>query len=161
MLFWKYKISSQELVRERRHLFIYFVLVCLFLCLLVSIKRQNGWTDWAQILCWTSHNPREYENTKDYILCNYETNPKKKLHFKPNIRVNYKSLIWHFWLHDFYKWHCTLSIQYLCLGIWKKYDNQKEISPFLYFISKPVSIYKKLGSLFVCQIITQDPREWT
>ena len=77
LLFWKYKISSQELVRERRHLFIYFVLVCLFLCLLVSIKRQNGWTDWAQILCWTSHNPREYENTKDYILCNYETNPKK------------------------------------------------------------------------------------
>ena len=38
---------------------IYTLLVCLFVCLIVSNKRQNGWTDWTQILCGTSHNPRE------------------------------------------------------------------------------------------------------
>ena len=33
--------------------------VCLFVCLFVSNKRQNGWTDRAQILCGTSRDPRE------------------------------------------------------------------------------------------------------
>ena len=33
--------------------------VCLFVCLFVSNKRQNGWTDRAQIFCGTSREPRE------------------------------------------------------------------------------------------------------
>ena len=33
--------------------------VCLSVCLFVSNKRQNGWTDRAQIFCGTSHDPRE------------------------------------------------------------------------------------------------------
>jgi len=31
----------------------------LSVCLFVTDKRQNGWIDWAQIFCGTSHNPRE------------------------------------------------------------------------------------------------------
>ena len=34
-------------------------LVCLFVCLFASNKRQNGWTDQAQIFCGTSRDPRE------------------------------------------------------------------------------------------------------
>ena len=30
-----------------------------FVCMVVSNKRQNGWTDQAWILCGTSHDPRE------------------------------------------------------------------------------------------------------
>jgi len=33
--------------------------VCLFVCLFVSNKRQNGWTDRAQIFCGTSRDPRK------------------------------------------------------------------------------------------------------
>ena len=33
--------------------------VCLFVCLFVCNKRQNGWTDRAQICCGTSRDPRE------------------------------------------------------------------------------------------------------
>ena len=33
--------------------------VCLSVCLFVSNKRQNGWTDRAHIFCGTSHDPRE------------------------------------------------------------------------------------------------------
>ena len=33
--------------------------VCLSVCLFVSNKRQNGWTDRAQIFCGTSCDPRE------------------------------------------------------------------------------------------------------
>ena len=33
--------------------------VCLSVCLFVSNKRQNGWTDKAQIFCGTSRDPRE------------------------------------------------------------------------------------------------------
>ena len=33
--------------------------VCLSVCLFVSNKRQNGWTDRAQIFCGTSRDPRE------------------------------------------------------------------------------------------------------
>jgi len=39
--------------------FIYTLLVCLSACLFLSNKRQNGWTDWAQILCGTSRDPRK------------------------------------------------------------------------------------------------------
>ena len=38
---------------------IYIYLRCLSVCLFVSKKRQNGWTDRAQILCGISHDPRE------------------------------------------------------------------------------------------------------
>ena len=31
----------------------------MFVCLFVSKKRQNGWTDRAQIFCGTSRDPRE------------------------------------------------------------------------------------------------------
>ena len=43
------------------HLYIYkFGLsVCLFVCLFVSNKRQNGWTDRAQFFCGTSRDHRE------------------------------------------------------------------------------------------------------
>ena len=30
-----------------------------FVCVFVSKKRQNGWTDQAQILCGNSRDPRE------------------------------------------------------------------------------------------------------
>ena len=33
--------------------------VCLFVCLFVSNKRQNGWTDRAHFFCGTSRDPRE------------------------------------------------------------------------------------------------------
>ena len=33
--------------------------VCLFVCLFVANKRQNGWTDRAQIFYGTSRDPRE------------------------------------------------------------------------------------------------------
>ena len=36
-----------------------WLFVCLFVCFFVSNKRQNGWTDWAQIFCGTSRDPRE------------------------------------------------------------------------------------------------------
>ena len=39
------------------HRVIYTLLGCLFLCLFVSNKRENRWTDWAQILCGSSHIP--------------------------------------------------------------------------------------------------------
>ena len=50
-----------------RHLYLYINLaclsvclfVCLGVCLFVSNKRQNGWTDRAQIFCGTSRDPRE------------------------------------------------------------------------------------------------------
>ena len=35
------------------------VFVCLSVCLFVSNKRQNGWTDRAQIFCGTSRDQRE------------------------------------------------------------------------------------------------------
>ena len=41
------------------HLYKFSLSVCLFVCLFVSNKRQNGWTHRAQILCRTSRDPRE------------------------------------------------------------------------------------------------------
>ena len=42
-------------------IYIYFAClsVCMLVCLFVSNKRQNSWTDRAQILCGTLHDPRE------------------------------------------------------------------------------------------------------
>ena len=39
--------------------YIFCLSVLVFLAMFVSNKRQNGWTDRAQILCGTSHDPRE------------------------------------------------------------------------------------------------------
>ena len=39
--------------------YIYIWLVWVSVCLFVSNKRQNGWTDPAQIFCGTSRDPRE------------------------------------------------------------------------------------------------------
>ena len=49
-------------------LYIYFA--CLFVCLFVYDKRQNGRTDRARILCVTSHDPRK-------ALCNIKIGRKK------------------------------------------------------------------------------------
>ena len=38
---------------------IYALLVCMPVCLFLPNKRQNDWTDRAQILYGTSHDPRE------------------------------------------------------------------------------------------------------
>jgi len=38
---------------------LYINLACLSVCLVVSNKRQNGWTDQTQILCGTSRGSRE------------------------------------------------------------------------------------------------------
>ena len=43
----------------RKSLLLYINLACLSVCLFVSNKRQNGWTDRAQIFCGTSRDPRE------------------------------------------------------------------------------------------------------
>ena len=40
-------------------IYLYVNLACLFVCLFVSNKRQNDWTDRAQIFCGTSRDPRE------------------------------------------------------------------------------------------------------
>ena len=40
-------------------LYLYINLACLSVCLFVFNKRQNGWTDRAQIFCGTSRDPRE------------------------------------------------------------------------------------------------------
>ena len=39
--------------------YLYINLACLSVCLFVSNKRQNGWTDRAQFFCGTSRDPRE------------------------------------------------------------------------------------------------------
>ena len=39
--------------------YLYINLACLSVCLFVSNKRQNGWTDRAQIFCGTSRDSRE------------------------------------------------------------------------------------------------------
>ena len=42
-----------------RRFYLYINLAWVGVCLFVSNKRQNGWSDLAQILCGTSHDPRE------------------------------------------------------------------------------------------------------
>ena len=48
-------------IRGPDYLYIYFafLFVCLSVCLVVSNKRQNGWTDWSQFFCGASRDPRE------------------------------------------------------------------------------------------------------
>ena len=38
-------------------IYIIMYILCLSVCPFVSNKCQNGWTDWAQILCGASHDP--------------------------------------------------------------------------------------------------------
>ena len=50
-------VSNIKQANSSFHL--YINLACLFVCLFVSNKRRNGWTDRAQIFCGTSRDPRE------------------------------------------------------------------------------------------------------
>ena len=63
---WVYKGKGSEGVLEiwndiPLYLYLYFACpgVCLFFCLYLSNKSQNGWTDRAQIFCGTSRDPKE------------------------------------------------------------------------------------------------------
>ena len=57
--------SSWRFINLNKDLYTYTFLVtsceklCLFVCPFVSNKRQNGWTDQAQIFCGISHDHRE------------------------------------------------------------------------------------------------------
>ncbi len=53
---WLVFLSYQLRKKTRYYFHLYINLVCLFD---VSNKRQNGWTDRAQIFCGTSHDHRE------------------------------------------------------------------------------------------------------
>ena len=54
---WFYHFSQQ--IHKSESIYKFGSSVCLFVCLFVSNKRQNGWTDWAQIFCGTSRDHRE------------------------------------------------------------------------------------------------------
>ena len=54
-VFITFKTISKSWNCKSIYIYIYTLLVCLF----VSNKHQNGWTDRAQILGWTSHDPME------------------------------------------------------------------------------------------------------
>ena len=66
--------------------------VCLSVCPFVSNKRQNGWTDRAQILCGTSHDPREgfwiieFSNIFAIFFCMNSTMYTKRKFYKLNKR---------------------------------------------------------------------------
>ena len=47
----------KEIGNITKNICIFFA--CMSVCLFVSNKRQNGWTDRAPIFCGTSHGPRE------------------------------------------------------------------------------------------------------
>ena len=51
--------SQREHVHNWNRRYILCCLFWVFVCLFLSNKRQNGWTDLAQILCGTSRDPRE------------------------------------------------------------------------------------------------------
>ena len=59
------RLMSYDQTSKQRLLFIFIYIYfsclpfCLGLCLFVSKKRQNGWTDGAQIFCVTSGEPME------------------------------------------------------------------------------------------------------
>ena len=68
------------------HLYIYIYILCLYVCLSVTDKRQNGRIDRAQILCGTSHDPREVdhqiwkkilENSWIFLMRQFEKKSKK------------------------------------------------------------------------------------
>ena len=50
---------APQLVISTTSIWLVCLSVCLFVCLFVSNKRQNGWTDRAQIICGTSRDHRE------------------------------------------------------------------------------------------------------
>ena len=54
-------MQNFKIQNYRNHLYINLacLFVCFGVCLFVSNKRQNGWTDRAQIFCGTSRDPRE------------------------------------------------------------------------------------------------------
>ena len=51
--------SARIYIYSRESIYKFDLSVCLFVCLFVANKRQNGWTDRAQIFCGTSCDPRE------------------------------------------------------------------------------------------------------
>ena len=51
--------SNIKISNEPNVSYLYINLACLFVCPFVSNKRQNRWTDRAQILCGISRDPRE------------------------------------------------------------------------------------------------------
>ena len=53
------KSFGHPVYNKTRHLYLYINLACLSVCLFVSNKRQNGWTDRAHIFCGTSRDPRK------------------------------------------------------------------------------------------------------
>ena len=58
------QFSEKNLFNEKDFCFqtsIHIYFAYLGACLFVYNKRQNGWTDWSQILCDTSHDPRYSE----------------------------------------------------------------------------------------------------
>ena len=72
--------------------------VCLSVCPFVSNKRQNGWTDRAQILCGTSHDPREgfwiieFSNIFTIFFCMNSTMYTKRRYseIKPQLKEEIK-----------------------------------------------------------------------
>ena len=53
------KLQFITIIKLFPHINLYINLACLSVCLFVSNKRQNRWTDRAQIFCRTSHDHRE------------------------------------------------------------------------------------------------------
>ena len=58
-------------------------ILCLSVCLFVSRKRQNDWTDRAKILCGISRGPqgryfndKNFKNLPQYIKFDFWTNPR-------------------------------------------------------------------------------------
>ena len=52
---YQYSASISLIIPKHYIIWIYTLLVCLSVCLFVSNKRQNSWTDQAQILCVRPH----------------------------------------------------------------------------------------------------------
>ena len=59
MVFANLSINFQQIKIKSSLIYLYINSACLFVCLFVSNKRQNGWTDRAQIFCGTSRDSRE------------------------------------------------------------------------------------------------------
>ena len=45
---------------------IFYFIISKNICQYVFDKRQNGWTDWAQILCGTSHDPGKVSGCTEF-----------------------------------------------------------------------------------------------
>ena len=61
LIFFYWIHKNMQKPRQAIHLYINLAClsVCFFVCLFVWNKRQNGWTDRAQIFCGTLRDPRE------------------------------------------------------------------------------------------------------